>query len=336
MAEIKSKQSTERTKLETVIPLKTPYVLMLGIASACNFKCIYCPCSAQELLKEHNVKKGIMPYDLFTKIIDDLDDFPDKLKVLRLVKEGEPLLNKRFADMVRYAKKKQPSVEIDTTTNASLLTPELSDSIIEAGLDKIFISLQGINAKSYKKLSGVDIDFDKLLENIYYFCKKRGRCKVYIKVPDISVNEVEKEMFFKMFSAHADEMFIEHIIPTWPGFDLSSVKKDDGIGYYGQPVHSGYIKVCPIMFYDMTVDPDGSVPPCQLDWLHKTPLGNVNNESLFQIWNGARFNELRKFHLRGNRSKHPFCGKCQALEYCNVDNIDPFADELLERFKSLP
>ena len=211
MAKIKNKQDSERVRLETVIPLKTPFVLQLAVASTCNFRCRYCPCSTPDLLKKNNVKKGIMDFELYTKIIDDLDEFPQKIKILRLVKEGEPLLNKRFADMVRYAKKKQPLIKVDTTTNASLLTPELSDAIIGAGLDKIFISLQGINAEAYKRLSDVDINIDVLLENVIYFCKNRKKCKVYIKVPDIGVNGLEKKQFFKLFDCYADELFVEHI-----------------------------------------------------------------------------------------------------------------------------
>jgi len=276
-----------------------------------------------------------MDFALYSKIIDDLDEFPQRIKILRLVKEGEPLLNKQFPDMVRYAKKKQPSVKVDTTTNATLLTPELSDDIIAAGLDKIFISLQGINAAAYKSLSGVDVDFDKLLENVIYFCENRNGCRVYIKVPDIGVNEFEKKQFFNLFDSYADEVFVEHIIPTWPDFDISGIKKDDGIGLYGDPIYPEHIEVCPIIFYNLNINFDGSIPPCQLDWAHKIVLGNVKEKSLYELWNGNKINELRRIHLRGQRALHPLCGKCTTLEYCNVDNIDAYADELLKKMESL-
>jgi radical SAM protein with 4Fe4S-binding SPASM domain len=336
MAKIKSKQDSQRTRLETIIPLETPFTLMLAVASVCNFRCGYCPCSRPDLLKAHNVQKGIMDFDLYKKIIDDLDEFPQRIKVLRLQLQGEPLLNNRFADMVRYAKKKQPLVTIDTTTNAALLTPELSDAIIDAGLDKIFISLQGIKAEAYKRLAGVDIDFDRLFENVVYFCKHRKDCKVYIKVPDIGVDALEKQDFLNLFNDYTDEIFVEHIIPTWPEFDISGVKKDDGIGYYGEPMDRNYVKVCPLIFYDMTIDFDGMVLPCSVDWIHKTELGNAKDQSLYELWNGRKLNELRRSHLRGQRPSHSLCGKCVTLQYCNVDNIDIYANKLIERFTGLP
>jgi radical SAM protein with 4Fe4S-binding SPASM domain len=336
MAEIKSKQDTQRTRLEQVVPLETPFELQLAVSNVCNFRCGYCPCSAPDLLKKNNVKKGIMDFDLYTKIIDDLDAFPQEIKILRLVKEGEPLLNKKFADMVRYAKQKQPSVTVDTTTNASLLTPELSEAVIDAGLDKIFISLQGMNAHAYKRIAGVNLDFEGLLENIVYLCRNRRQCRVYVKIPDIGVNDSEKARFFDFFNDHADEMFVEHIIPTWPDFDISHVKKDDGIGYYGNPVYPHYIKICPTIFYNLNIDFDGSVAPCPLDWAHITTLGNAKEQSLADLWNGPTLNALRRQHLRGQRAAHPLCGKCTTLEYCNVDMIDPYADEIMERFSHLP
>ena len=34
----------ERTRLETVIPLSTPFILYVDPSSACNLKCNFCPC----------------------------------------------------------------------------------------------------------------------------------------------------------------------------------------------------------------------------------------------------------------------------------------------------
>ena len=45
-AQIKPRINLEgRTKLETVIPLETPFVVFVDPSSGCNFKCTYCPTS---------------------------------------------------------------------------------------------------------------------------------------------------------------------------------------------------------------------------------------------------------------------------------------------------
>ena len=87
-----------------------------------------------------------MDFEVYKGIIDSLQEFPDPIRVIRLYKEGEPLVNPRFADMVRYAKQSPKVLRVDTTTNASLLTPERSLEIIDAGLDRLNISVEGVNA----------------------------------------------------------------------------------------------------------------------------------------------------------------------------------------------
>ena len=84
-------------------------------------------------------------------------EFKSPIKVLRLYKDGEPLLNPNFAKMVKYAKDKKCSERIDTTTNASLLTPEKNIEIIKAGLTRINISIEGVNSQQYLNFSGYKI-----------------------------------------------------------------------------------------------------------------------------------------------------------------------------------
>ena len=52
-----------RTRLETVIPLSTPYVIFIDPANVCNQKCSYCPTSHPDLLKSTYRKPAIMDWD---------------------------------------------------------------------------------------------------------------------------------------------------------------------------------------------------------------------------------------------------------------------------------
>lgn len=53
-----------RTRLETVIPLATPYVIFIDPANVCNQKCSYCPTGNPDLLKNTARKPMIMDWDL--------------------------------------------------------------------------------------------------------------------------------------------------------------------------------------------------------------------------------------------------------------------------------
>ena len=73
--------------------------------------------------------------------------------------------------MIKYAKDSGYVDRVDTTTNASLLTKDLSLKIINAGLDRINISIEGMNSKQYLDFSRAKLDFNKLVENISFFTR---------------------------------------------------------------------------------------------------------------------------------------------------------------------
>ena len=81
----------DRTPLETVIPLETPFIVFIDPASSCNFKCTFCPTGHRQLIADTGRYQGAMKYDVFTKAIDDLAGFGKPIKVLRMYKDGRAL-----------------------------------------------------------------------------------------------------------------------------------------------------------------------------------------------------------------------------------------------------
>ena len=159
----------DRIELKNELPLRTPYVIHIDPCDTCNFKCKFCPSGNRELMKKTTGRGyGPMDFEVYKRIIDSLKEFPDKIRVIRLYKEGEPLLNPRLADMVRYAKESGYCERVDTTTNASMLTHERSLALIEAGLDRLNISVEGINAGQYQEFSGYSLDYEKFVEQIAF------------------------------------------------------------------------------------------------------------------------------------------------------------------------
>lgn len=332
-AEIKPRINLDgRTDLETVIPIATPYVLFVDPASACNFRCPFCPTGHLKMIKDTGRFQGVLKYDLFTKIIDDLAEFDEPIRVLRLYKDGEPFLNNNLARMVDYAKKSGYVDYIDTTTNASLMTPERAGPVIEAGLDKINISIDGMTNESYKKFTGFDMDFDALIENVKWLYNNKGNCEIVIKVPDELITEPQRQEFLDTFGDYCDRIFIENFAPCWPEFDVEAhtgVKITKGI--YQQEITP--TDTCPYIFYGFSVSPDGLASSCFLDWGRKLVIGDVNDQSLKDIWNSDKMNALRLQHLEGKRSENPVCSNCGQLTHCLPDNIDAHRESLIPKFK---
>lgn len=319
-----------RTPLQDVIPLETPFVLFIDPSSRCNFRCNFCPTGNRELLQKTHRKNTLLSYDLFTKVIDDLEQFDAPLKVLRMYKDGEPFLNPRLADMVRYAKKSGQALSIDTTTNGSLLTPEKALPVVEAGIDQINISLDGMSDEQFKNFTHTAVDFKKFRENIKTLFDNRGNCKILIKtVKEILTPETEK-LFFDYFSPIADKIFVEHVAPCWPEFDVTEkVDADLATGIYGQPISA--VDTCPYVFYSMSINADGRASICFLDWKHDYIVGDVSNQSVKAIWHSDAMNRYRLDFLKGERKNMPFCKDCMQLAYGMADNIDTFRGDLFKK-----
>jgi radical SAM protein with 4Fe4S-binding SPASM domain len=322
-----------RTALETVIPLATPFIVFADPASSCNFKCTFCPTGHRDMIAETGRYQGVMKFDVFQKIVDDLAAFDSPIKVLRLYKDGEPLLNKRFADMVAYARNAKHIEYIDTTTNGTFLSPERMGPIIEAGIDKINISVDGMSEAGYQKFTGFKFDFAKFVDNVKWLYANKGNCEIVVKIPAELITEDERKKFLDTFGDHCDRIFIENFAPCWPEFDIEAhtgVKISKGI--YQQDI--GDTDTCPYIFYGYSVNADGLVSSCFLDWGRKLIIGDVREQSMKEIWTSDRMNALRLQHLEGRRRQNGVCGNCGQLSHCLPDNIDAHRVALLDKFKA--
>jgi len=267
---------------------------------------------------------------LFKKVIDDLAGFDKPIKVLRMYKDGEPFLNKELANMIAYAKQSGQVEYIDTTTNGSLMTPERMAPVIEAGLDKINISVDGMNREQYLKFTHFDFDFDGFINNVKWLYENKGKCEIVMKIPKELITESQQQQFLDTFGNYCDRIALENFAPCWPEFDVEArtgIKITEGI--YNQPISN--TETCPYIFYGMSVNADGLVSSCFLDWERKLIVGDARSENLVDIWHSQKFNDLRIQHLQGKRHENLVCQNCGQLTHCLPDNIDPYQQQLLEK-----
>jgi len=333
-AEIKPRINLEdRTRLEEVIPLSTPMILFVDPASACNFECTFCPTGDKNLIKDTGRFVGRMKLDLFKKVIDDLAGFDKPIKVLRMYKDGEPFLNKELANMIAYAKQSGRVEYIDTTTNASLMTPERMAPVLDAGLDKINISVDGMNREQYLKFTNFDFDFDGFVKNVKWLYANKGNCEIVMKIPKELITDEQQQQFLDTFGNYCDRIAFENFAPCWPEFD---VEARTGFtiteGIYNQSISN--TQTCPYIFYGMSVNADGLVSSCFLDWERKLIVGDARIDHLANIWSSDTFNNLRIQHLEGKRCENSVCHHCGQLSHCLPDNIDPYQQVLLEKMKA--
>ena len=328
-AKIGTRYHTNRTELQTVIPLSTPFILYLDPSSVCNLSCSFCPCGgAHKALWTEEKKNSIcvMDFDLYKKIIDDCQGFPDKIKVLRLYKEGEPLVNKQLPEMIEYAAKSGKFETIDFTTNGTLLKPDMNRRLVEAGLSRINISVEALNAEGYQKISGIKLDYDRFRENIRDLYEHKGNCHIFTKTMVDNLDQETEQKFYDLFGDICDEIAIEHIANCWPGFENTS----EEVNVYHGDGYKEYV-VCPRIFYILTINANGTASHCIVDWNYKGIIGDAKKESVVDIWNSKNYHDIRLAHLNCRRRSIELCKDCMEIESAAVDNIDEYREMLLEK-----
>ena len=305
----------KRTKLADVLPLDTPFVVQVFPVYACNFKCCYCIFSIDKSKRGFISDTVNMDFNLYKKFIDDLAMFPNKVKVLRFVGIGEPLLHKNIVDMISYAVLKDVANTIEILTNASLLTPEMSDSLIDAGLTRLVVSLQGTSGEKYKSVCGVDIDFNGYIENLRYFYEHKGNIQMYMKIVDSALDgEEDKKRFYEVYGDICDTMAIEHTVPIHSGIDYKNVLKgkDMSVTQFGLPVVD--VPICPQPFFTMQINSDGKIVPC-FSFEYPRIIGDCNKNSMQEIWNGPEFQKFRREMLDGAKNVCDICFECNIIKY---------------------
>lgn len=325
----------ERTPLEEVLPLETPFSVQIDICSACNFKCNFCFHSDIDTIQKSGIKFGAMSFELFKKIIDDMKTGwgRQKIKKLRLFKIGEPLMNPDVVEMVKYAKTSDVAECIEITTNGTLLNPAMSLGLIEAGLDILNISVNGIDRKQYLAACQYDMDFEEFLKNIKFFYDNKKQCKVFIKYSDIGYTDEEKQRFYDIFSKMSDEIFVETISATlWQDTNIEQKIKNFHKGTYGQKLKNK--EVCPFLFTTFVINNSGLAHLCCVDWKTEYILGDLKSENITDVWNGKKLREYQRLHLNKKKDQIPLCINCESLSANTVDDIDEYAEIILSRMNN--
>jgi MoaA/NifB/PqqE/SkfB family radical SAM enzyme len=110
------------------------------VTNSCNFTCRIC------MRQVWDEPLGWMSEDVFERILDDLTAF-DPLPTVFFGGYGEPLAHPRILDMIASARQIGASVEL--ISNGTLLTETVARSLVEIGMDRLWVSIDGATPASY-------------------------------------------------------------------------------------------------------------------------------------------------------------------------------------------
>lgn len=328
---IKPSFDEKRQVLGKVLPLTTPFTVVLDSSEACNFKCNYCfRADKNREVWGYAKNSGLMEWDLFTEAVRQITEFPEAVKQISLSNHGEPLCNRRLPDMVRYIKEKGIPGRVSIHTNASLLDEKYVLDLADSGIDKVVVSLQGMTAEKYRQVCGAPVDMNRLYDMLKLFYEKKKNTMLHIKVADVALEQGEEALFYERFLPIADRVFVEKIVPIWKGTEFSEQQAKVMVqNKYGAKFPKQ--QCCPVLFHTMVVTPTGDVYPCT-QLLSPKPLGNILDSSLLQLWNGEERKEMLRNQLELCAPKQ--CEGCYIKDnsiFTEEDLIDAYRSEVLER-----
>ena len=279
-----------------------PKVIRIEPSSACNLNCIHCPTGTI------NMHRGLMTEGIFTTILNNIKPYLSKIEVVVLYHGGEPLLNQNFEKMVLELKR-ITKAKIKTVTNGMLLNTKRIEGIINAGLDEIEISLDGLDPEENNYIRK-GCDFDKVSKNVHLLIEMKRIKKSKLPVIHISTTQFleKKDQKFQMenlmtctpqylleeFKNEIQTQKIGSIKSTyamrWPDIKIDYEIIDEIIVTDRDAIDYNY---CDHVMNTLTIRHNGDVVPCCYDLTSKLVMGNIKNMSLDQIWNSSKYQALR-------------------------------------------
>lgn len=275
------------------IDYEFPLLINIESTSICNLKCIHCP--PQNKSSERRIPKSHMSLSLFKKIMDEIDQHGTRR--ISLHKDGEPLLNPDFKEFLKRVKQKNNHF-VYLTTNAHFLDQKISEEIIKSKIDIINFSLGAASKEYYNKIRGNN--FDKVLENIHSFLELRAKFNSSIRVRCQIINLLDLDMkkeinkFIKMWTDRDVEVEVWEEL-NWGIDDKEKVK-------FRYP--------CLSLWESITINSNGTASLCCIDWKHSMVYGDLNKNTISEIWKSKKLDAYRNMHIDNDFQKLDLCKKC--------------------------
>lgn len=278
-----------------------PTEVQIETNTACNATCVMCP--YPEVSKE--LPPGRMDQPLYEKILDECAAEPALWRIEPFL-NNEPFTDTRMVDWIAMTKQRVPRAMVTVTTNGSLVTPKITDRLIQSGLDAIWFSFNGATKETYESIMG--LSFDTVKRNIDYL---------------LSVKPESLRVFTNMIDTIPMKGEIAENIRYWQSRGVQSgssplvnragnVRNFTELNY--KPLGSRAVRVCELVFHKMYIGYNGDVLLCCMDWRRRVVLGNVRHQTMREIWHGERYREYRHLQARHRSQDLELCADCSYVQ----------------------
>ncbi|MCX5884690.1 MAG: radical SAM protein [Proteobacteria bacterium] len=266
-----------------------PLHLDIEITNRCNLQCTFC--DKLPLLSKEQM--GDMEMWLYKKILDEAEQ--GGLWGVKLSYRGESLLHPQIAEMVAYAKSKGV-LDVYFNTNGMLLSEKMSLKLMDAGLDRISVSMDGTDPVAFER-ERKGAKYHRILRNIENMMElksKRGYSHPKVRVQSVRFPDLDVDGYTNFWASRCDEVAT--------------------IDYKDVNVRNGDILkndwACPQLWQRMTVECNGTIMPCNNDDFRLLSPGNVKDKSVYAYWHDTRVYQIRELHKQGLSHLVEACNGC--------------------------
>ncbi len=318
--------------------------LYIEVTTSCNLNCQTC------IRHSWTDPHAHMEQPTFQHILDSLDELPSLERVI-FTSFGEPLMNRNLLDMIAEIRKRDLAVTLGT--NGVMLTEKVVRELIRLSVDQVVVSIDGGKPETYEGVRGTQLSL--ILENVNRFNlikNELGVVKPSLAIEFVAMQSNQDELndLLELASElNASRLVVSHVLPYTQEMEsekLYGYGPREPLKTGSWPVKSdvwvrwGLIEL-PRMFWgaerrckfvqdkSIVVGWDGNISPCYafshsykyyaIDGVEKNVerfiLGNVNKQSLADIWMSEEFtrfrSSVRSFHF-------PSCPDCDLRETCDL------------------
>ncbi|MDW8368804.1 MAG: radical SAM protein [Geminicoccaceae bacterium] len=286
-----------------------PAAVVVDVTNACNLRCPVCPVTIAMTRK-----RGLMTLPVFEAILAGFRDLADKPELFFNF-SGEPTVNPLLPTFVRLAV--EAGHKTFLSTNATLLSERLSRALIEAGLHRVYLCLDGFDAEAQESYR-VRSDFERTKTNIERFVALRdalspGRPLCVLQTLLTRYSEGQREAIvawaraigidrvrFKSFSlgtytSEEERAAAERFLPRDPSLRRRPEEDAPPPSTCGEPLHS------PVVFYD------GRLGLCCIDYDQKVAMPSILEQGFLAAWSAP---EAVAARADGFRKRHEICRHC--------------------------
>lgn len=273
--------------------------LQIECVNHCQAACVFCPYPTMKRAK------GIMHRALFEKIIDEAAGIPliDHVTITGL---GEPLIDNKLVERLQYVRRRMPGVLLDLYTNGGLLTKDKGVEIAEAGANVIYVSMNAVSPEKRKAVMKLD-DYDRVVAEVKALIQ-------YLKEHQMPTRVVTKTIVSKdLMEPGESEEFQNLWGGKWNEGGHAYLHLEGNWAGAMWPMRVTPTQACNRALQEIMVLWDGRISLCCFDGEGEVTFGDLNTQSIREIYNGEKALQFRVAHTEGRRGELPLCATCTAI-----------------------